>query len=495
MAASLYRALFCTGTAESPLFRLEDGTSQTYGEVDTRAAKLAGALVELGLEPGQRLVVQVDKSVDAFALYLACLRAGIVYVPLNTAYTKTEVAYFVEDAKASAVVCRPGSHETLKHTLGRTRLFSLGADGEGSLSDAAKNSHPAPVHEPHEGDIACMLYTSGTTGRSKGAMLSNACLISNAKALHTTWAFEPGDTLLHALPIFHVHGLFIALNVAMLGGHAVFYLGRFDAEQVCACLPQATVFMGVPTYYARLLSTASFGAEVCGNIRLFTSGSAPMTEQLHEAFTERTGHRICERYGMTECGIITSNPYEGERVPGTVGYALPGYRVRVRDDIVQVAGEHLFSGYWERPEQTHEAFTDDGWFITGDIGQLSEDERLSLRGRASDMVISGGLNVYPREIEVVINETPGAIETAVIGVTHPDFGEGIVAVVVLEKDFREEGFISEAQRRCEVSLARFKHPKRWVFVDTLPRNAMSKVQKNVLRERFAHILSSQNQFL
>ncbi len=496
-SASLYARLFAAAPSDATCLRLSDGRILRYGELKTRAAQLANVLIDRGCAPGSRLVAQVDKSSDAVALYLACLRAGVIYVPLNTAYTAAEVQYFVEDAQATLVVCRPDAGDALRAALSSVlarapeTLLTLGTHADGSLVDAIDRSHPAREPAVVSGeDIACMLYTSGTTGRSKGAMLSHRCLISNARALYKAWAFGEGDVLLHALPIFHVHGLFIALNVAMIGGHEVIYLDRFDPQTVIAQLPHASVFMGVPTYYTRLLSTSSFDQDVCRNIRLFTSGSAPMTEQLHAAITERTGHIICERYGMTECGIITSNPYVGERIPGTVGYALPGYEVRERKGIIEVRGEHLFAGYWRKPAQTSEAFTEDGWFITGDIGDVAEDGRVRLSGRTSDLIISGGYNIYPKEIELLIDDVAGVAESAVVGVPHPDFGEGVVAVVVLEDGYSQDAVEEEVRRRCHQQLARFKHPKRWRFVEELPRNAMSKVQKNVLRERYARLFAT-----
>lgn len=414
-------------------------------------------------------------------------------MPLNTAYTTHEVLYFVLDAEARLVICDPKAEAELRDALTkaqgeRAKLETLGVEGEGSLAERAKRAAlNTPVVQVNADDVACMLYTSGTTGRSKGAMLTHRCLLSNAQALHAVWHFRKADVLLHALPIFHVHGLFVALNVAMLGGHETIYLDRFDPASVCEQLPQATVFMGVPTFYSRLLQLDAFGRERCQSIRLFTSGSAPMTTQLHEAFAARTGQQICERYGMTECGIITTNPYAGERVAGTVGYALPGYEVRINEGIVEVRGEHLFSGYWRQPQKTQEAFRDDGWFITGDVGSLSEDGRLTLSGRASDMIISGGFNIYPKEVEQVIDTTAGVIESAVVGVPHPDFGEAVVVVVVLDPNIDFVDVEPRIKAACDAHLARFKHPKRWIVADELPRNAMSKVQKSVLRSKYASL--------
>lgn len=495
MTASLF-SLLEAAKPESTLLRLSsENRSVRYGQLERRSAQFAAALADLGCGPGDRVIVQVEKTVDALALYFACLRAAIVYVPLNTAYTASEVAYFVKDAQASLVVCQPEREDELcavLNHLATCRLITLGNHGQGSLAAHADGATPHDhVVEVNAQTIACMLYTSGTTGRSKGALLSHGCLRSNAAALYETWSFCPGDVLLHALPIFHVHGLFVALSTAMLGGHTLIYLERFSVDGVIEELPNATVFMGVPTYYTRLLADARFNRDTCQNVRLFTSGSAPMTTHVHQTFTERTGHTICERYGMTECGIITSNPYDGDRIAGTVGYALPGYEVRVRNATVEVRGEHLFSGYWHNADKTREAFTEDGWFITGDVGTMEADGRLALEGRASDMIISGGYNIYPKEIEIVIDEVEGIEESAVIGTPHADFGEGVVAVLVLKPGFSAEEAELRARAHCQTRLARFKHPKRWMFVESLPRNAMSKVQKNELRACYAHIFETE----
>jgi malonyl-CoA/methylmalonyl-CoA synthetase len=488
--ANLYATLSDAFAArrDDVFLRVPDGATLTYADADERAAQMAGALRELGVGLGDRVVVQIDKSTDNVALYLACLRIGAVFLPLNTAYTPSEVAFFVDDAEPTVVIARPGSLDELA-----ARVVHLGVDGDGSFAEATDTANRFDgivERQPH--DLAAMLYTSGTTGRSKGAMLTHANLETNAWALHDIWGFGPDDVLLHTLPIFHVHGLFVALHCAMLDANEVIFLPRFDPTLVIQHLPAATVMMGVPTQYTRLLAHDGFTADACANVRLFTSGSAPMTEAVHAQFTERTGLQILERYGMTEAGMITSNPYTGERVPGTVGFALPGVDLRVADDdgrevptgetgVVEIRSPGLFAGYWRLPEKTAAEYRDDGWFVTGDVGSVDAEGRLTLEGRSSDMIISGGYNVYPKEIEMVLDEVPGVVETAVVGVPHADFGEAVVAVVVRDGDVDDEVLSAS----LEGVLARFKHPKAYVAVESLPRNAMSKVQKAELRNELS----------
>lgn len=476
------------GATDAPFLTVPGQTTLTYGAVADRSARLAGALAAAGVRPGDRIVVQVDKSTDAIALYLACLRSGVVFIPINTAYTDAEVQYFVDDASASLLVCTPARLGAL--TSLAERAVSLGNDGTGTLEDLAQSATPlADVADATADDVACILYTSGTTGRSKGAMLTHGSLLVNGQALHQLWGFEPGDVLLHILPVFHVHGLFVALHCAMLNGSEVLFCRGFDVALVRSLLPQATVMMGVPTHYIRLLGDPGFGAADCQNVRLFTSGSAPMTKPVHDDFSARSGHRIAERYGMTESGIITTNPVDGERIAGTVGFALPGMDLRVVDGSVQIRGPHLFAGYWQMPDKTAQSYTEDGWFITGDVGELADDGRLTLAGRAGDMIISGGYNVYPKEIELIIDETPGVDESAVIGVPHPDFGEGVVAVVAYEPGADRSAVDAAINARCDDELARFKHPKHVIPVESLPRNAMGKVQKAALRTEHADLFS------
>lgn len=486
---SLFTALLAVGDPDATFLTVPDGPTLTYGQVAERSAQLAGALAAAGVKRGDRVVVQIDKSVDAIALYLGCLRSDVVFVPINTAYTDAEVQYFVDNAGASLLVCSPARSHDLADVA--DRVESLGTDGGGSLADLAGSAEPFnDVVNVAADDVACILYTSGTTGRSKGAMLTHASLLVNGEALHQLWAFEPGDVLLHILPVFHVHGLFVALHCAMLNGSEVIFCPGFNTTQVRSLLPKATVMMGVPTHYIRLLADPDFGSDDTANIRLFTAGSAPMTALVHDEFTERSSHRIVERYGMTESGIITTNPVDGERIAGTVGFALPAMDMRVVDGSVHIKGPHLFAGYWDMPEKSAEAYTDDGWFITGDVGEMDDDGRLTLAGRAGDMIISGGYNVYPKEIELVVDETPGVNESAVIGVPHPDFGEGVVAVVVYEPGADQAATDALILERCGDELARFKHPKRLLAVDELPRNAMGKIQKAALRKDHAAMFNN-----
>jgi malonyl-CoA/methylmalonyl-CoA synthetase len=482
---------------DQPFLVSPGGSQHSYGDIDRLSAEFAATLIEVGVNAGDRVVVQVDKSPPAVALYLACLRIGAVYVPLNTAYTSAEVAYFLGDAVPALFVCRPDPVEQLSaiaKQAGVATTLTLGDSLDGSFADMAQKLSPLnelTMLDPD--DVAAMLYTSGTTGRSKGAMLTLDNLASNAITLHEYWGFRPGDVLLHALPIFHVHGLFVALHCAMLNASKVIFLPKFDTAEVRKLLTDATLMMGVPTFYTRLLDCEDFGREECRHIRLFISGSAPLTEQTFEAFEQRTGHKILERYGMTETSMITSNPLNGERVAGTVGYALPGIEIRVADGTgtplppgtvgsVELKGPNVFKGYWQMPEKTAQEFHADGFFITGDLGSLAEDGRLSLVGRSKDLIISGGYNIYPKEIEVIIDEVPGVLESAVIGIPHSDLGESVVAVVVPDK---ENPATEESISKVTGSqLAVFKQPRRIILVDELPRNTMGKVQKNILRDRY-----------
>jgi malonyl-CoA/methylmalonyl-CoA synthetase len=479
-----------------------DGRQLRYSEIPSRSGRMLSLLQRHGVKKGDRVVVQVDKSIEAVLLYLACLRAGAIYIPLNTAYTPAEVGYFLDDATPRLFVCTPAKKpdlEAVARDRGVAAVLSLGGAGEGELVDALA-SQPASdeVVQVEADELASILYTSGTTGRSKGAMLSHANLASNAEVLFDTWQWQHDDVLLHALPIFHVHGLFVALHCALLGGSRVIFMPRYDVATVMRKLPEATVMMGVPTFYTRLLEHPGFDRETCANMRLFVSGSAPLLAETHREFEARTGHRILERYGMTETGMITSNPYAGERIAGTVGYALPGISVRVADDkgrelprgeagVLELTGPNVFQGYWQMPEKTAEEFRPDGWFITGDIAVMAEDGRVTIVGRAKDLIISGGFNVYPKEIESAIDDLPGVKESAVIGIPHPDFGEGVTAVVVPDgsSELSEQSVVAALSDR----LARFKQPKRVFIVDALPRNTMGKVQKNILRDTYRDIFA------
>ncbi|GAB4531997.1 MAG: malonyl-CoA synthase [Amphiplicatus sp.] len=495
MNENFFALLYDRFRPDAPCLTIPGGRAWTYGMLDALSARIAGALLACGARPGDRIAVQVEKSAENVALYLAALRAGFVYVPLNTAYTDEEVGRFLTDAEPAVFVCAPEREETLApaaRAAGARGALTLDAAGRGTLIDCAEDNIPYAGAAPRTADdLAVILYTSGTTGRSKGAMLTQRNLASNALALHEIWGFRPGDALLHALPIFHIHGLFVALHTAMLNGSEIIFLPGFDVAAVRESLQRATVMMGVPTFYARLLADPDFGAEDCARIRLFVSGSAPLSPEIFRAFEARTGHRILERYGMSEAGMIASNPLDGPRIPGTVGFALPDVYVRITDETgvmlppgepgnVEVKGPNVFAGYWRQPEKTKEAFRGE-WFVTGDIGALDEEGRLSLVGRAKDLVIVGGYNVYPAEIEQILDSIPGVAESAVIGVPHPDMGEGVVAVLAPRPGAArpDETALAGALER----LAKFKRPRRFFWVDALPRNAMGKVQKQVLRER------------
>jgi malonyl-CoA/methylmalonyl-CoA synthetase len=474
-----------------------NGLYYSWNDLDRGTAKIANLLRKLNLPENSRIAVQVEKSPEALMLYLATIRAGYIYLPLNTAYRAAEMAYFIDNAQPAVVVCSPqnfGWISQVAFSNGVSHVFTLGDDRTGSLlARAALQSNSFETVEKEPDDLAAILYTSGTTGRSKGAMLSHRNLASNAETLHEFWHWQHGDVLLHALPLFHVHGLFVASHGALLNGSKMIFLPKFDAAEVMKHLPRSTVFMGVPTYYVRLLAEPSFGREACEHIRLFVSGSAPLLIDTFNEFTRRTGHTILERYGMSETTMLVSNPYFGERIGGTVGVPLPGVSVRVVkgdgtpcnvDEIgdIQVKGPNVFSGYWRMPEKNAEEFTGDGYFKTGDVGKFDAKGYLTIVGRSKDLIISGGYNVYPKEIESFIDEMDGVVESAVIGVPHPDFGEAVTAVVVVKPDatLSESDIIQSLKSR----IANFKVPKHIHFVSDLPRNTMGKVQKNVLREQF-----------
>jgi malonyl-CoA/methylmalonyl-CoA synthetase len=497
--ASLYQAFeetFAAAASRVALRLADEGRDVTYGELANSAARFANAIAHLGVAPGDRVTVQVEKSLDNLLLYLAVLKAGAVYQPLNTAYTAAELDYFIGDAKPALVVGRPEDGESLGAIARRhgARFASLGREGKGDLARLAATmpaSH-ATVARTRD-DLAGLLYTSGTTGRSKGAMITHGNLESNARALCEAWGFSPSDRLVHVLPIFHVHGLFVALNTTFLTGSSLIWLERFEARRVAELLPGATMLMGVPTFYVRLLALNDFTAETCRTMRLFISGSAPLLAETHRAFEVLTGHCILERYGMTETGMITTNPYDGERLAGTVGYALPGVSVRIADaegrevprgeiGVIEVKGPNVFKGYWRMPEKTAAEFRPGGWFITGDLATMAADGRVTIVGRAKDLIISGGFNVYPKEVEDELDQLEGIGESAVIGVPHPDYGEGVIAVATVRGAPPSESDVIAALSQ---RLARFKVPKRVFFVPALPRNAMGKVQKAELRARFA----------
>ncbi|GHE21758.1 malonate--CoA ligase [Halomonas urumqiensis] len=476
-----------------------EGRRYSYADALTDSARLAGALTELGVATGDRVAVQVDKSPEAILLYLACLRIGGVYLPLNTGYTFDEIRYFLGDAEPALFVCRPkvlDEARAIATDTGCPAVETLGSEADGSLMDKARDATPREdIVALGERDLAAILYTSGTTGRSKGAMLTHQNLGSNAATLAEAWHFSAGDRLIHALPIFHTHGLFVACNVTLMAGSSMLFLPKFDADVIFEELPRGTVMMGVPTFYTRLVADSRLTPEVTANMRLFVSGSAPLTAETHEAFEAKTGHAILERYGMTETNMNISNPYVGARRAGTVGMPLPDVEIRITDresstdvpageiGMLQVRGPNVFIGYWRMPEKTREELLDDGFFITGDLAMVDDQGYVHIVGRDKDLVISGGYNVYPKEVEQVVDELDEVAESAVIGLPHPDFGEGVTAVVVRRPgaELDEATVIGHLDGR----LAKYKQPKRVFFVDTLPRNTMGKVQKNELRKRFA----------
>ncbi len=485
-------------SADRTFIETPTGRIITYGDLVEGTGRIARALVARGVRPGDRVAVQVEKSPEAVMLYLACVRAGAVFLPLNTAYTLAELDYFLGDAEPALVVCDPKSRDGLTPVAGRygAGIDTLDVEGKGSLMERAAAEAPdiADVERGPD-DLAAILYTSGTTGRSKGAMLSHDNLWSNALTLVDYWRFTSEDVLLHALPIFHTHGLFVATNVILAAGASMIFLPKFDADEVMRLMPKATTMMGVPTFYVRLLQHEGLTREATAHMRLFISGSAPLLADTHRAWRERTGHAILERYGMTETNMNTSNPYDGDRVAGTVGFPLPGVSLRVVDPesgkelpqgeigMIEVKGPNVFKGYWRNPEKTKAEFREDGFFITGDLGRIDERGYVHIVGRGKDLIITGGYNVYPKEVETEIDAMPGVAESAVFGVPHPDFGEGVTAAVVPEKGASLDA--AAIVKALEGRLAKFKQPKQVVVVPELPRNTMGKVQKNVLRERFA----------
>ena len=483
---------------------LPDGRTLSYADVHRRSGHYAAALVGLGVRPGDRVAAQVEKSPEALLLYLGCIRAGAVFLPLNPAYTAAEVEYFVRDGEPALLVVLPDRSErmsALASSAGVKHVETLGADGSGSLPAlVSRQSGTWTDVARGPSDLAAILYTSGTTGRSKGAMLTHDNLRSNAEALVSVWRFTRDDVLIHALPIFHTHGLFVATNVSLTAGGAMIFLPKFEAREVLAWLSKATALMGVPTFYARLLAEPGLTREATEHVRLFVSGSAPLLADTHREFQARTGHAILERYGMTETNMNTSNPYDGERVAGSVGLPLPGVEMRITHPesgaalgteeigMIEIRGPNVFPGYWRMPEKTRAEFRDDGFFISGDLGRIDSRGYLWIAGRSKDLVISGGFNVYPKEVELEIDALPGVVESAVIGVPHPDYGEAVTAVVVGKPGAAaDEGAIVNALRG---RLAGYKLPKRVIFVGDLPRNAMGKVQKNLLRDEFRNLFEA-----
>ena len=506
MSNHLFDGLWKGRVATARLATMPDGHELTYADAFALSGKIANVLTGWGVKKGDRVAVQVDKSIEAAMLAIACFRSGAVFLPLNTAYTASEVDYFIKDAQPVVFVCAPEKASQLAPVAQAhgARIETLSGDEmargtSGSLAEAVGGADEEfqTVSCAAE-DLAAILYTSGTTGRSKGAMLSHDNLLSNTLALVDEWRFTEADVLLHALPIFHTHGLFVAINCVLCSGASMIFLPAFDVKAILQHLPHATTMMGVPTFYTRLLGEEKFTRELASHMRLFVSGSAPLLAETHIAFEARTGKRILERYGMTETNMNTSNPYDGERRAGTVGFPLPGVSLRICDPetgqeiadgeigVLEVKGPNVFSGYWQMPEKTREEFRDDGFFITGDLGLMDEDGYVQIVGRGKDLIISGGYNIYPKEIELLLDEQNGVLESAVIGAPHPDFGEGVIGVLVAKDGSLD---IEKIKASLAGQIARFKQPKHLVVVDELPRNTMGKVQKNVLRETYRDVFA------
>lgn len=499
MSNHLFDGLFGTCNPEAPLAYLPDGRCYSYQGALDKSAQFANLLQSYGVKKGDRVAVQVPKSIEAALLYIGCMRLGAIFLPLNTAYTASEISYFLGDALPALFVCAPDTQSAMRDIADahNIRLETMGAD-EGTLISGANDADIGfdnVACDAH--DLAAILYTSGTTGRSKGAMLSHDNLLSNSNSLKQLWQFSEKDTLLHALPIFHTHGLFVAINVTLATGASMIFLPAFHLDDIISHLPRASVMMGVPTFYTRLLGDERFTKELVAHMRLFISGSAPLLAETHIQFEDLTGQKILERYGMTETNMNTSNPYDGDRRAGTVGFPLPGVHVKICDPetgaeladeeigILEVKGPNVFSGYWNMPEKTAEELRSDGFFITGDLAKKDTDGYIHIVGRSKDLIISGGYNIYPKEVELALDDEDGVLESAVIGVPHRDFGEAVIAVVVCD----EAGFDEErAMTNIKSKLARFKQPKQIIVVDALPRNTMGKVQKNILRDDYADLL-------
>ncbi|MFL2814874.1 MAG: AMP-binding protein [Candidatus Puniceispirillales bacterium] len=484
--------LFSVHANSNKIFIETESQKYSFKEFDYLVNKIANLLIASGLSEGDRVLVKLEKSIFSFALYISTIRAGGIFIPVNTDYTASEIEYFIDNSMPYIFISNDKSIEEVHNK--NLKTFSLNNDGSGNFNKNVRTQKTSfqPVKRKKD-DIASILYTSGTTGRSKGAMLSHNNLFSNTRELLRIWKFNGNDVLLHALPIYHIHGLFVACNLCLLSGAKIHFIKKFQTETVIEYLPKSTVMMGVPTFYTRLIESNKLNVQITKNIRVFISGSAPLLSETHKEFESLTGHKILERYGMTETNMNTSNPYDGERRAGTVGFPLPGIKIRITDTekshkmasekigMIEIKGENVFEGYWKMSDKTKESFTDDGYFVTGDLGKFSSDGYLSIIGRNKDLIISGGLNIYPKEIEVVIDGINNVKETAVIGVTHKDFGEAVVAVVVADREKISESSIMEI---VQTKLAKFKQPKKIIFVNALPRNAMGKVQKQNLRNNY-----------
>lgn len=495
MANALYDALFAANQDNTKAFlHLVDDQSLSYQDFLSLTARIANTLVTLGAKPGDRIAAQINKSAEALALYAACVRSGCIFLPLNTAYTPREISYFIDDAEPAILICDDTCLESLREVATHCQLITLNSDGSGSLTDqAAGQESTFATVDRNPDDIAAILYTSGTTGRSKGAMLTQQNLLSNAETLKDYWQFSSADVLLHALPIYHTHGLFVATNVILLSGASMIFLPSYKVDEIIHFLPQATTMMGVPTFYTRLLADERLNRELVAHMRLFISGSAPLLAETHESFEQRTGQRILERYGMTETNMNTSNPYQGDRKAGTVGFPLPGVDVKIchadtgaelpanEIGILEVRGLNVFSGYWRMPEKTAEELRKNGFFITGDLAKKDSDGYVHIVGRDKDLIISGGFNIYPKEIELLLDDQNNVLESAVVSAPHADFGEGVVAVLVAQPDKTID--VDQIKANIEESIAKFKQPKIYHLVEELPRNTMGKVQKNILREQ------------
>ena len=496
MSNLLYDSLFGRHVGDDkPFLTFADGSQISYDRFLCMASQFANTLKAAGLMAGDRLAVQVEKSAEALAIYAACVQSGVIFLPLNTAYRPAEVDYFIGDSGARMLIA--GDAEKLQSVAAAhdVILHHMAADGSGSFTSIAAEASDQFLPAPRAGnDLAALLYTSGTTGRSKGAMLTQNNLLSNAQTLVDAWHFTERDVLLHALPIFHTHGLFVATNIILLVRASMIFLPKFEVESVFALLPEATSMMGVPTFYTRLLADQRLTVDSTSHMRLFVSGSAPLLAETHVQFSERTGQQILERYGMTETNMNTTNPYDGPRRAGTVGMPLAGVELKITDPEtgstmengkigqIEVRGPNVFVGYWNMPEKTNEELREDGFFITGDLGFIDDQGYLQIVGRNKDLIIAGGYNIYPKEIELILDDQPGVLESAVIGVPHADFGESVVGILVSDKSGLLD--LKKITDAVAGSLAKFKQPRKLIVVDALPRNAMGKVQKNILRETY-----------